>query len=95
MKHLLLIAFLIFSIKISSQNLQNLTVHHTDNTTTLHTGKLIYNYDGLIVNRKTKTKQSLSNLKSISTESDKNTLSRNTKRTYMLLSINNWQLTSL
>lgn len=74
MKHLLLIVFLIFSIKISSQNVQNLTVHYTNNKTTQHTGKLIYNYDGfidsfLIVNKKAKTKQSLNNVKSISTES--------------------------
>ncbi len=74
MKHLFLIGFLIFSIKTSSQNLQNLKVHHADNTTTQHTGKLTYNYDGyidsfLIVNGKSKVKQSLSNIKSISTKS--------------------------
>ena len=73
MKNILLIALFLFSIKATSQKLQSLTVHHTDNTTTHYTGKLKYNYDGFIdsflfVKGKSKIEKSLNNIKSIYTK---------------------------
>ena len=77
MKNILLIALFLFSIKATSQKLQSLTVHHTDNTTTHYTGKLKYNYDGFIdsflfVKGKSKIEKSLNNIKSIYTKEGEN-----------------------